>query len=373
MSVTRRDFLGAAGAALALELAGCAKPSAGPGTRVYAPGMTLRSAGESKGILAGCAVNVKALGDQPEYAALVAQQAGILVAENSMKFGPTQPGPTEFNFHEADELMAFAEKHQQKVRGHNFVWHRSLPAWFDKYVTPENAEHVLVDHIEQVGGRYAGRVHSWDVVNEAIRVEDKNPGGMRDTPWRKLMGDRYIDVAYRTARRVDPKALLTYNEYGIEGDDEGSKAKRIATLELLRGMQKRGVPIDALGVQSHIGSRWGGSTAGLDAFLDEVSRMGLKVFITEMDVNDKAQPEAIPERDQAVGRVYAAYLNAVLAHPAVGAVLTWGITDRATWLNSEEFGRADKLPERPLPFDAELKPKPAFFAEYDALRQAPRR
>lgn len=381
MVISRRRFVelgSAVGAVAAMGLRGVAQmtaPDAGTG-------VSIRAAGAGRGILAGCAVNVWALRRDAAYKALVKAQAGIVVAESSFKFGPLRPTPTTFFFDNADYLAAFAEENGMKLRGHNFVWHRQLPGWFESYVTPANAKQVLVEHIERVGGRYAGKIHSWDVVNEAIQVSDGLPGGFRNSPWQKVLGGtgavpEYIEVAYRTARRVDPKALLVYNDYGIEGEDEGSEKKRAAVMGLLREMQKRKIPVDALGVQSHIAAaNKDGSVpvygAGLMRMIAEVRRMGLKVLVTEMDVNDRCLGAEIRPRDAAVAKMYGSYLGTVLADEAVIAVLTWGITDKYTWLNGED-ARADGKPERPLPFDAEMQPVAAFGAEVRALEGAPAR
>jgi endo-1,4-beta-xylanase len=333
--------------------------------------MSLRDAGAARGLLVGCAVAVWRLKTDPAYAELVKAQAGIVVAENEFKFGSLRPSATEFNFKAADQLAEFAATNGMKLRGHNFVWHRQIPAWFDGYVSHVNAEQILVEHIEKVGGRYAGKIHSWDVVNEAVQVSDGLPGGMRNSPWQKVLGGeefgrggdtvpKYIEVAFRTARRVDPKALLCYNDYGIEGEDEGSAKKRAAVMGLLRGMQAKGVPVDALGVQSHV-SAGGVYGKGLTGMIGEARKMGLKVLVTEMDVNDRTLGPDIPTRDKAVADTYGSYLKTVLVDPAVIAVLTWGITDKYTWLNGED-SRKDGLPERPLPFDAELRAKPAVAA-----------
>ncbi len=332
---------------------------------------TLRSAGAARNLPVGTCVNVYALKRDPAYAALVKQQASILVAESEMKFGPLRPTPTTFFFDNADYIVDFAHQNNMLMRGHNFVWHRQLPNWFESYVTPANAEQVLVNHIETVGGRYKGRIHSWDVVNEGIQVSDGLPGGMRNSPWQKVLPG-YIDIAFRTARRVDPHALLTYNDYDVEAEDAASSAKRAAILALVRGMQQRGVPIDAVGIQSHIhaGPKPDGShTYGpaLTKFMADIQSLGLKMMLTEMDVNDRDLPADIPTRDRAVADTYASYLHTTLANPAVIAVLTWGITDKYTWLN-HEGGRPDGLPERCLPFDTDLKPTPAFFAELNALQ-----
>lgn len=332
--------------------------------------VTLRDAGMTRGILAGCAVAVDKLATDPAYAELVQTQAAIVVAENCFKFGPMRPSPTSFFFDDADKLTAFAEAHRLKLRGHNFVWHRQLPDWFDGYVTRKNAQGILVEHIERVGSRYAGKIHSWDVVNEAILVED---GGLRNSPWQRLLPG-YMDIAFRTARSIDPKALLVYNDYGIEGEDEGSVKKRICVMALLRSMQDRGIPIDALGIQSHIAATAPGESgqtygAGMMTMIEQLRAMGLKVMITELDVNDRRLAPAVKTRDAAIAAAYGNYLHTVLANPAVIALLTWGITDKYTWLNGED-AREDKLPERPLPFDAEMKPKAAFNAMVMALQGA---
>ena len=363
---TRRQFLAqttAAASLATLRTRGLAQPASAD---------TLKSAGATRNLPVGSCVSSRLLQNDPAYNALVRQQCSILVAESEMKFGPLRPTPTTFAFDGPDFLVHFAEQNGMKMRGHNFVWHRQLPTWFESYVTPQNAEQVLVQHIETVGGRYKGKIHSWDVVNEAIQISDGLPGGMRNSPWQKVLPG-YIDIAFHTARRVDPHALLTYNDYGIEAEDAASTAKRAAVLELVRGMQQRGVPIDAVGIQSHI-------TAGpnhtygpaLTKFMSDVQSLGLKIMLTEMDVNDRDLPADIVIRDKAVGDLYASYLNTTLANPAVIALLTWGITDKYTWLNHEE-SRKDGQPERCLPFDANLKPTPAFYSELNALQAVARR
>lgn len=320
----------------------------------------------ASGLLYGCAVNVHALATNPDYAELIRQQCGILVAENAMKWAALRPGPETFRFDEADALVGFAEANRMKVRGHNLAWHRDNPKWFDASVTAANARQMLVAHIQTVMRHYAGRMHSWDVVNEAIEVKDGRPDGLRNSAWLRLAGDDYIELAFRTAREADPKALLTYNDYDIEGESAEAEQKRAAVLGLLRRMRAHGVPIDAVGVQSHISAGGAKYGAGLMGFLAAARELGLQVFVTEMDVNDRALAADIPLRDTSVAAAYKEYLDLVLGDPAVRAVLTWGITDRYTWLNSED-SRKDGQPERPLLFDADYKPKAAFFAARGAF------
>ncbi len=350
---SRREFLGTAarlgaGAATAtvLPLIAAGRADAGKPRRAAGASATTESvAGDASlgahaaahGLLYGCAVNMNALGADAAYAALVREQARIVVAENAMKWGALRPSAEGFNFDQADALVAFAEANRMKIRGHNLVWHQSNPKWLEATATKENARELLVTHIETVAGRYAGRMHSWDVVNEAIHVEDGRPDGLRNSVWLRLAGEEYIELAFKTAREADPQALLTYNEYGIEEETRAGEQKREAVIEMLRRMVARRVPVDAVGVQSHIAAwRRTGSCvqygAGLMRFIAAARELGLQVFVTEMDVNDRALAADEPGRDAAVAAAYKQYLELALGDPAVRAVLTWGITDRYTWL-----------------------------------------
>lgn len=377
---TRREFLKSAAAAAAVGGVaaavplGCANPHAGPGGSATPPTLTavngsrsLRAHATARGLLVGCAVAPEHLDGEPQYASTVAEQASILVPENALKWAALRPTPDQFDFRRADDILVFALSHGQKMRGHNLCWHEALPSWFASTVTRQNAARFLTQHILTVAGRYAGKLHSWDVVNEAIDPKSPRPDGLRESPWLELIGPGYIELAFRAARQADPSALLTYNDYGIELDTPEHIEKRGQVMMLVRRMQARGVPIDAVGVQSHlaVGDAPG---EGLQHFVRELRAMGLQVFITEMDVNDRKIDGTVAERDAAVARVYHDYLTLMMLEPNVTALLTWGITDRYTWLDHlPHASRADGKPERPLPFDYDYYPTPAFFAERDAI------
>lgn len=370
---TRREFLkSAAMAAAASPFIGGIGPVWAAMTNQSGPAdvsgaQSLRAHAEIDGLLVGCAVVPERLKNEPQYASVVAAQANLLVAENAMKWKALRPAADKFDFSGADAILAFAGAHGQKVRGHNLCWHEALPVWFESTVTKENARQILTGHIRTVAGRYAGKLQSWDVVNEAIDTKSDRPDSLRKSPWFELIGPDYIDLAFRTAREADSAALLTYNDYGIENDTPDQTKKRAQVLALVSGMKQRGVPIDAVGVQSHLGVTDPMPGAGLREFVRELRRKGLEVFVTELDVNEKKLEGTEAERDTAVGRVYRDYVTMMVAEPNVKAVLTWGITDRYTWLNGSKFARADGKPQRCLPFDADYRPAPAFFALRDAL------
>lgn len=329
----------------------------------------LRNAAEKKKLLAGSAVSFRQL-ERPEFRRVLGEQANVVVCENDMKWQLIHPEINRYDFAHADALVAFATEAGQKVRGHNLCWHNQLPSWFESTATSRNAGDLLRRHIAEVAGHYKGRIHSWDVVNEAINVDDARPDGLRKSPWFNLLGPQYLDVAFEAAAKADSQAVLTYNEYDLEQDSPKHEAKRAAVLQMLTSMRQRGVPVQALGLQAHLhASSTPGSWSGFERFLDAVEGLGLQVFITELDVEDSELPADIQQRDEGVARLYRDFLKTALAHGSVKAVLTWGLTDANSWLNSRH-PRADGLRKRPLPFDSNLQPKPAFYALLDAIESA---
>ncbi len=340
---------------------------------------SLRAHAEARGLLIGCAVNMGLLAQQPSYGRVIAEQFNAVVGENCMKWAALRPTATTFDFKQADALMAFAEEHTLKVRGHNLCWHENLPEWFAGTVTKENARAVLTDHIRTVAGRYKGRIHSWDVVNEAIWIKDGRPDGMRVSPWFQLIGPEYVDVAFRAAREADPGAILTYNDYGIEYDTPEEMSKRAAVLALVERLQTAGAPIQAVGIQSHLRT---GDIAflgeGVHEFLKKLHKRKLDTFITELDVNDDGlSDEDVAQQDRDVATVCKHYLEAVLKEQTVKAVLAWGLADQQSWLQTEkERTKHPDRAQRPLLLgvsDDVYSPKPAFYATRQAIDGAKRR
>jgi endo-1,4-beta-xylanase len=324
--------------------------------------------GAAHGILAGCAVNGLGLQRDAEFRQLLATQAGIVVPENEMKWRELRPTPDTFNYAAADRLMDFAAQNGILVRGHNLCWHRALPDWFATTVTRDNAAQFLTDHIRNVAGRYSGRIHSWDVVNEAVEVDDGRPDGLRKSPWLELLGPGYLDTAFHAARAADPRALLVYNDYGIEADDKKAGEKRDYVLYLVKSMKKRGTPIDAVGLQSHL---WMNENLydGLRHFIRDVHKLGLQTFVTEMDVDDSRIAGDFATRDRVVAEMYGSYLDLVLGE-GVRTIVTWGITDRYSHM-SVAHPRPDGSPARGLPFDENLMPVAAFDAMLHSFGRLP--
>jgi endo-1,4-beta-xylanase len=323
------------------------------------------------GLIAGTAVVIRALQRDPVLQQLIADQYGIVVSENELKWVALRPGPKDFDFAPGDAFVDFATKHKLLIRGHNFVWHNSVPAWLLRDPGKYDVRQLLVDHIQTVGARYRGKIHSWDVVNEAILPKDGREDGLRKSFWFEHIGPDYIDLAFRTAREADPHAKLTYNDYGVEYDNVDETERRKQILALLRRMQQNKVPLDAVGIQAHIKAAATSTIGkGLSEFIEAIHQMGLEVYLTEMDVNeDDIASNDVATRDHEIAQTYRHFLDVALADPAVKLVLTWGTSDRSTWLNGgpTHHRKQPNRPQRSLPFDPAYRPTEAFFAMRDSF------
>ena len=342
--------------------------------------ITLRKLAAQKGLLYGTTIAAAQItGDRP-FADLVRQEAGLVVAENEMKWQVMNRGaPGNDDYGPADTIANFASGNKLVLRGHNLLWYHRTPGWYFDLTDRQQQERAVVQHIQQLAGRYRGRIHSWDVVNEPIEPKDGRPDGLRTAVFLETLGPEYLDLAYHTARDADPNARLVVNEYDVELDAPEQEARRIALLHLLEGMRRSGTPVDAVGIQAHLAAADGPpfSAPLLRRFLADIANLGLTIQITELDVTDENLPADVTVRDNRVADTYRRFLDAALDEPAVKMVVTWGLSDRHSWIVRRETyqakWRTDNAPSRPLPFDADLEPKPAFDAIAGAFANAPQR
>jgi endo-1,4-beta-xylanase len=314
----------------------------------------LKDLAEKRGILFGVAAVGKLLADADSaYARTIARECNVITPENDMKFEPLRPGPDTWNWERADALVDFAARHGLKVHGHTLIWHMQLPDWLkDRNAAPEQCRDLLVEHIEAVAGRYRGKIYAWDVVNEAIADD----AGWRSSFWYDALGEPYIDLAFRTAHKVDPHAKLIYNDYGIETVNKKSNA----VYELVKGMKQRGVPIHGVGMQAHLRLDRCPEPDAVRANVERFRDLGLEVWITELDVRIKT-----PVTDHDLARQAECYGDLVRAwlDGGVRAIQTWGLDDGHSWIPSW-FDGSDQA----LLFDRHMQPKPAYFAVADALK-----
>jgi endo-1,4-beta-xylanase len=345
---------------------------------------SLEALARAKGFHFGTSLGGRGLAD-PKYLELVRSQCGVIVPENELKMPFIQPTPGTFNFERGDALVEFAARHEIAVRGHCLLWHhpRWLPKWMETHDfgtnTAATAEKLLSDHVTRTARHFGDRIRSWDVVNEAVH---NITGEMRETPLSKAMGsaDKVLELAFHLARASLPSAELVYNDYmGWENDNA---PHRDGVLRLLERFRRNRVPVNALGIQAHIGAgnQDSNNNRAFDArdekawrkFLEEVTGMGYGLLITEFDVHDAPLPADIGERDRRVASFGRDFLDLTLSFTQVNAVLCWGLADSYTWLQRRN-PRADGLRKRPTPYDEQLQAKPLREAMAQAFRGAPRR
>ncbi len=329
----------------------------------------LKDYAASNNLLYGAATRYSVLRRDRQFASRFIQECEILVPENDFKWQNLRPTSQSFDFRKTDWLASFARQNNLKLRGHTLVWYKALPDWFATEVNRTNAAEYLVTHINTVVGRYAGKIHSWDVVNEAIEPKDGRNDGLRINPWLEYLGEEYIELAFKTAAIADPQALLCYNDYDLVYDIPQQEARRTATLKLLERLKAKNVPVGALGMQAHLFAhfdRFNGKK--LQKFMQNVADLGLKILVSELDVVDRSLQAATIFRDRAVADIYREYLEIVLTQRAVIAVITWGLSDRYTWLRKSR-PRSDEADVRPLPLDDNLNPKLAWEALANAMKQ----
>lgn len=348
----------------------------------------LKHLAAQKGLVFGSAVGAGPPGsltgsfEDARYRAILADECGVLVPENELKWYVLRPAEKTFAFARADRIAAFAAEHGAGLRGHTLLWHHPqwFPAWLKDYdFGPKPAarvEAMLAEHIDKVCAHYP-QIYSWDVVNETVDPAD---GTLRRTVFSDAMGgvEPVLDASFHLARKAAPKARLVYNDY--MSWEVGNEKHRHGVLKLLEGFRKRDVPVDALGIQSHIGAENADSFTGFGrpqekawrAFVDEAVGMGYDLALTEFDVHDKGLPADFAQRDAAVAAYGKAYLDLMLSYRQTKELLAWGMVDKYSWLQNQWL-RQDKAPKRPTLYDDAYAPKPLRQAVAQALRDAPAR
>ena len=356
---SRRDLLAAAPAALALL--------ATPLPARAAPGPSLGAVAASAGVLFGAAIAPVILSD-PACAALYASETRVLTTDFSLKFDALRPSRDRYDFDGADALLAFAQKNRIAMRGHTLVWNENAPDWLRR-LSGRETERVFDEHIETVVSRYAGKLHSWDVVNEPFWPEHGKDGGFRDGPWLAAMGSSYVERAFRRVAAIDPSAKLVLNEAHCENNNEYGKAIRPRLLQLVDKMLNAGLRLDAVGLQCHLQPDIARDNAFVRDYIELIGGGRVDVYITELDVNDAAFTGGIAERDAASAREYESFLTEILKARRVTAVILWELSDKYTWYLSLPKVRENlaRRSPRPLPYDDHMQPKLARAAIARAL------
>lgn len=329
---------------------------------------SLRQAADRAGMLVGTAVR-PALFSEPAYSETLAREYNMIEPEDVMKWATVRRNPDGFNFGEGDTVIAFAQAHGIRVRGHCLVWDHQNPEWLTAVrFTPDQMSRLLQEHITTVMKHYAGQVFAWDVVNEALDEQ----GEFKNSPWYNQpgiglagKGSAYVEQAFRWAHNADPKALLFYNDNG----GEGLNRKSDAVYAMVEDFKQRGIPIDGVGLQMHL-SQLDFDTDAVTRNIARLTALGLQVHITELDVSLPIQTDGSVRNDDLLRQaaVYRRAVHACVENPKCTAVQTWGFTDKYSWIGSHSQHTRGAA----LPFDASYRPKPAYDAIIEELSRSRR-
>ncbi|MFF5173218.1 endo-1,4-beta-xylanase [Micromonospora sp. NPDC000089] len=304
-------------------------------TSTASAGTTLGASAAETGRYYGAAVPAFKLSDSG-LTSILDREFTAITPENEMKWDATEPSQGRFTYTGGDQIVAHAQAHGMKVRGHTLLWHAQQPGWAQS-LSGSALRTAAMNHVTQVATHYRGKIYAWDVVNEAFA--DGGSGGRRDSNLQRT-GNDWIEVAFRTARAADPGAKLCYNDYNTDGIN----AKSTGVYTMVRDFKARGVPIDCVGFQSHLGTSLPGDyQANLQRFAD----LGVDVQITELDITQGGNQ----------ANMYGAVTRACLAVSRCTGITVWGVRDSDSWRNGDN----------PLLFDGGGNRKPAYTAVLNAL------
>lgn len=345
-------------------------------TQTTTNGVSLKEAVGDR-FLIGTALNVfQSSGRDTNAVNIVKKHFNAIVAENCMKMEEVHPEEGKYTFDQADQFVKFGEDNRLTITGHCLIWHSQCPEWFfqdenGKEVSPEVLKQRMKDHIYTVAKRYKGKLKGWDVVNEAI-IED---GSYRKSKFYQILGEEFIPLAFQYAHEADPDAELYYNDYGM--DNEG---RRNGVVKLIRSLKEKGLRIDAVGMQGHMGMDYP-KIEEFEKSMLAFAAEGVKVMITEWDMSAlptarqsanitdtiafrkslNPYTETLPDSvSQAWNARMKQFFNLFEKHAdIVTRVTAWGVTDGDSWKNDFPMkGRHDY----PLLFDRNYQPK-AFVTE----------
>ncbi|AOW99869.1 hypothetical protein BJP34_10770 [Moorena producens PAL-8-15-08-1] len=320
----------------------------------------LRSLAQKRKLAIGTGVSMEPLRNDPSYREVLMREYNIVTPTYIMKFEALQPQRHQYNFEAADNFVAIAKANQMQVRGHNLVWHHSVPWWLTHgQWTQEELIHILRQHIHTVVGHYRGQLAAWDVVNEAVADQDSAGQRKRDTIWSLGIGPEYVELAFRWAHEADPTVPLFYNDYA----GEGLGAKSDAIYAMVKQLRQRDVPIHGIGFQMHISIQNPPKPEDIAANMKRLGELGLQVQVTEMDVKIHDGSGTQEERVAAQTQVYRDILQVCLEAPNCTAFLTWEFADHHSWI-PDFFGK----PDSPLPFDESYRPKAAYHGMVEVLK-----
>jgi len=316
---------------------------------------TLRELGQKHNLLIGSCAAQSHLSES-QYGNILGQQFSVLTAENEMKWSATEPNRNQFTYSQGDAILNFATSHQQKVRGHNLAWGEYNPNWLTNgNFNATTKQNILHNHITNVVKHYQGKVICWDVVNEAVLDNPSGSNVLKQNVWYPSVPN-YIELAFQWAHETDPDVKLFYNDYSAEG---AGSAKSDAVYNLVKGLKQKGVPIHGVGLQYHVSLQYSPSLTSVANNIQRLTDLGLEVHITELDISTDGGSGSQADKFRSQATLYSNILKLCLANLKCTAFVTWGFTDKYTWLGTEKA---------PLLYDTSYNIKPSYTALEQTLQ-----
>jgi endo-1,4-beta-xylanase len=336
-------------------------------------GHHLRDYADKKHLSIGAAV-VPDLFEEKEYAEIVSDEFNMLVPEYHLKWSFIHPERDSYNFSDTDKIIDFAEKHNSKIRGHTLVWHESLPAWITSCCRDtghstvdcdsRELEQILKSHIQTVVSKYKGRIYCWDVVNEPLSADVHN-GNFRGSLWLSALGQYYIEQAFYWAHEADRDAKLFLNDTNIA--EINSKSDFLYSI--VKKMREKGVPIDGIGFQFHLDTRAIPNYESIENNIQRFLDLGLEIQFTEIDVS--IWGPVTGEQLEIQADIFRKLIGIALRHSGITAFVTWGVTDKYSWLTSygTETLKTTVHYGSGLLFDEQYRKKPSYFTILNSLKE----
>jgi endo-1,4-beta-xylanase len=344
----RRDFMKLTGATAAAEILTFADEA------MAQPAQPLPS---KNNIPLGCSLRLDYCNTQPDFRTAVLQYFQEVQFEGTHLMGHLKMHRREeFNTEVADVQTRFCQANNLRIRGHALVFPSATPKWLQGMTSDLELERFMNSYIEQVFRHFKTTCYEWNVVNEVYGYTARHRTDFPLTVWSRLMGERYIDVAFKKAREVSPTTKLIFSEEGMYYSRDDLKIKRQSFEQLVFSLLDRGVPIDGIAIQGHILGQFNLDVEGFSRTLEKFKKAGLSICISEMDVNDNSYPTNATMRDALVAAKIYEFLKIVTDVVRPTSIHVFGVTDKYTWLDFMGK-RPDKTPHRPLALDEFYRPK----------------
>ena len=317
----------------------------------------------------GTAIRIKTLLSDAKLQEFQILDFNSITSASDMKMNRILNKEGEYYWERIDSIIAFAENNNQRIFGHNLIWHSSTPKWVEEKGQIDSLwmGEFMREYIHTYVGRYKGKISGWDVVNEGLET---NGVVLRETMWYKALGEEYIANAFRYAHEADPEAILFYNDFNIERDT----VKLNATLDLIENLRAKGVPISGLGFQMHI--RMDIPDDIIEYSLKKGAETGLQIHLSEVDIifnkHDDTRNGGVEsyhqltedmknEQGEKYRKLVGIYRNVVPKEQQFG-ITFWDFTDRDSWIRG-----FFNMNDWPCLYDDDLQPKPAYYGVWEGL------